>query len=85
MRKTSKGRGKGSDVINMEESGNNTNNNAAVACSQFEVSVGELQRLMESRGPAAIKFLKERYGGVQGLCKKLKTSTHEGKLLCESI
>uniref|UniRef100_A0A5K3EPV4 Calcium-transporting ATPase n=1 Tax=Mesocestoides corti TaxID=53468 RepID=A0A5K3EPV4_MESCO len=46
--------------------------------SSFEITITELQRLMEMRGASGVKFLKERYGGIQELCKKLKTSTHDG-------
>ena len=49
--------------------------------SSFEVTISDLQRLMENRGPASVKYLNERYGGIQGLCQKLKTSTHDGKWL----
>lgn len=51
--------------------------------SSFDISVPDLQRLMEARGAASIKFLKERYGGIQGLCKTLKTSTHDGE--CDTL
>ncbi|KAL7062823.1 hypothetical protein AAHC03_01458 [Spirometra sp. Aus1] len=33
---------------------------------------------METRGANAVKYLRECYGGIQGLCNKLKTSTHNG-------
>ncbi|VDK32176.1 unnamed protein product [Taenia asiatica] len=46
--------------------------------STFEVTIADLQRLMEVRGAASVKYLNERYGGIQGLCRKLKTSTHDG-------
>ncbi|VDM34045.1 unnamed protein product [Hydatigera taeniaeformis] len=59
-----------------------SNDNAAVGVarpSTFEVTTADLQRLMEARGAASVKLLNERYGGIQGLCRKLKTSTHDGK------
>ncbi|VUZ46904.1 unnamed protein product [Hymenolepis diminuta] len=46
--------------------------------SSFEVTIADLQKLMENRGAASVKFLNERFGGIQGLCSKLKTSTHDG-------
>nr|CDS22742.1 plasma membrane calcium transporting ATPase 2 [Echinococcus granulosus] len=46
--------------------------------STFEVTTADLQHLMEARGAASVKCLNERYGGIQGLCRKLKTSTHDG-------
>ncbi|VDN96753.1 unnamed protein product [Rodentolepis nana] len=57
----------------------NAENTTAVAKpSSFEVTVADLQKLMESRGACSVKYLNERYGGIQGLCTKLKTSTHDG-------
>lgn len=59
-----------------------SNENAAGGAarpSSFEVTITDLQRLMEARGAASVKYLNERYGGIQGLCRKLKTSTHDGK------
>lgn len=57
----------------------NAENATAVAKpSSFEVTVADLQKLMESRGACSVKCLNERYGGIQGLCTKLKTSTHDG-------
>lgn len=44
----------------------------------FDITVNDLQRLMETRGANAVKYLRECYGGIQGLCTKLKTSTHNG-------
>ncbi len=46
--------------------------------NQFEVTLDDLTRLIECRGSHSVKYLKERYGGIQGLCSKLKTCTHEG-------
>lgn len=59
----------------------NTENTTVVAKpSSFEVTIADLQKLMENRGAASVKCLNERFGGIQGLCSKLKTSTHDGKL-----
>ncbi|KAM9859487.1 plasma membrane calcium-transporting ATPase 2 isoform 4-T4 [Aulostomus maculatus] len=44
----------------------------------FGCSVMELRSLMELRGTEAVVKLQEDYGGVEGLCKRLKTSPTEG-------
>ncbi|TNN82154.1 Plasma membrane calcium-transporting ATPase 2 [Liparis tanakae] len=44
----------------------------------FGCSVLELRSLMELRGPEAVIKLQEDYTGVEGLCKRLKTSPTEG-------
>ncbi|XP_073324401.1 plasma membrane calcium-transporting ATPase 2 isoform X9 [Pagrus major] len=44
----------------------------------FGCSVMELRSLMELRGTEATVKLQEDYGGVEGLCKRLKTSPTEG-------
>ncbi|XP_034388454.1 plasma membrane calcium-transporting ATPase 2 isoform X2 [Cyclopterus lumpus] len=44
----------------------------------FGCSVMELRSLMELRGPEAVVKLQEDYTGVEGLCKRLKTSPTEG-------
>lgn len=44
----------------------------------FEISVKELQRLMECRGPEGVRALIANHGGVLGLCRKLKTSPQNG-------
>lgn len=53
----------------------------------FGCSVMELRSLMELRGTEAVVKLQEDYGGVEGLCKRLKTSPTEGKpvLVCLCI
>lgn len=45
----------------------------------FGCSVMELRGLMELRGTEAVVKLQEDYGGVEGLCKRLKTSPTEGE------
>ncbi|XP_068568425.1 plasma membrane calcium-transporting ATPase 2 isoform X10 [Cebidichthys violaceus] len=52
---------------------NEENHAAAFGCS-----VMELRSLMELRGPEAVVKLQEDYAGVEGLCKRLKTSPTEG-------
>ncbi|XP_039653419.1 plasma membrane calcium-transporting ATPase 2 isoform X6 [Perca fluviatilis] len=44
----------------------------------FGCSVMELRSLMELRGTEAVVKLQEDYTGVEGLCKRLKTSPTEG-------
>ncbi|XP_062272612.1 plasma membrane calcium-transporting ATPase 2 isoform X3 [Scomber scombrus] len=44
----------------------------------FGCSVMDLRLLMELRGTEAVVKLQEDYGGVEGLCKRLKTSPTEG-------
>uniref|UniRef100_A0A5K3F263 Cation_ATPase_N domain-containing protein n=1 Tax=Mesocestoides corti TaxID=53468 RepID=A0A5K3F263_MESCO len=41
---------------------------------QYGVTVTELQEMMQLRGLEAIDYIKSRYDGVIGLCKRLKTS-----------
>lgn len=45
---------------------------------EFGISVMELRELMELRGPEAVNKISERYGDVQGICRRLKTSPIEG-------
>ncbi|KAM6946780.1 plasma membrane calcium-transporting ATPase 2 isoform 5-T5 [Lycodopsis pacificus] len=52
---------------------NEENHAAAFGCS-----VMELRSLMELRGPEAVVKIQEDYAGVEGLCKRLKTSPTEG-------
>ncbi|XP_038552210.1 plasma membrane calcium-transporting ATPase 2 isoform X6 [Micropterus salmoides] len=52
---------------------NEGNHAAAFGCSLME-----LRALMELRGTEAVVKLQEDYGGVEGLCKRLKTSPTEG-------
>nr|XP_057910516.1 plasma membrane calcium-transporting ATPase 2 isoform X1 [Doryrhamphus excisus]XP_057910517.1 plasma membrane calcium-transporting ATPase 2 isoform X1 [Doryrhamphus excisus]XP_057910518.1 plasma membrane calcium-transporting ATPase 2 isoform X1 [Doryrhamphus excisus] len=44
----------------------------------FGCSLMELRSLMEMRGTEAVVKLQEDYGGVEGLCTRLKTSPTEG-------
>ncbi|XP_065316419.1 plasma membrane calcium-transporting ATPase 2-like isoform X2 [Gordionus sp. m RMFG-2023] len=46
--------------------------------SGFGVTVAQLRQLMEVRGEEGIQRLDSEFGGVQELCKKLKTSPTEG-------
>uniref|UniRef100_A0A3P9LAY8 Calcium-transporting ATPase n=1 Tax=Oryzias latipes TaxID=8090 RepID=A0A3P9LAY8_ORYLA len=52
----------------------NEGNHAA----DFGCSVMDLRSLMELRGTEGVVKLQEDYGGVEGLCKRLKTSPTEG-------
>lgn len=45
----------------------------------FGCSVVELRNLMELRSAEAVARLNDSYGGVQNVCKRLKTSPVEGK------
>ncbi|XP_020558814.1 plasma membrane calcium-transporting ATPase 2 isoform X9 [Oryzias latipes] len=54
----------------------NEGNHAA----DFGCSVMDLRSLMELRGTEGVVKLQEDYGGVEGLCKRLKTSPTEGLL-----
>ncbi|XP_059384888.1 plasma membrane calcium-transporting ATPase 2 isoform X6 [Carassius carassius] len=44
----------------------------------FGCSLSELRSLMELRGTEAVVKIQEDYGGVEGLCQRLKTSPTEG-------
>ncbi|XP_022652986.1 plasma membrane calcium-transporting ATPase 2-like isoform X4 [Varroa destructor] len=46
--------------------------------ASFTVSVQQLRELMETRGAEAIQRIRDDYGGVQELCKKLHTSPTDG-------
>jgi len=45
----------------------------------FGCSVLELRSLMELHGPEAVIKIQEDYTGIEGLCKRLKTSPTEGE------
>lgn len=45
----------------------------------FGCSMVELRNLMELRSAEAVARLNDSYGGVQNVCKRLKTSPVEGK------
>ncbi|CAH8509078.1 unnamed protein product [Schistosoma turkestanicum] len=44
----------------------------------FEITPKELQKIMDCRKLEAVKYLNEKYGGVVGLCRLLKTSPQDG-------
>uniref|UniRef100_A0A0N5CHT3 Calcium-transporting ATPase n=1 Tax=Strongyloides papillosus TaxID=174720 RepID=A0A0N5CHT3_STREA len=47
--------------------------------SQYQsVTIDDLKKLMESRGEESIKKINENYGGIEGLCKILKTDPTKG-------
>ncbi|XP_065058957.1 plasma membrane calcium-transporting ATPase 1-like [Rhopilema esculentum] len=52
----------------------------AVDGAEFNVSVEELKYLMKQRGEDGIKALDEKFGGVRGLLRSLRTSSIEGIL-----
>ncbi|KAA3681892.1 Ca2+ transporting ATPase, plasma membrane [Paragonimus westermani] len=47
----------------------------------FEIELEDLNRLMANRKQDVVKCLNERFGGLSGLCRRLKTSPTEG--ICE--
>ena len=55
-----------------------------VPADGFVVSLDELKSLMQNRGQEGISRL-EIYGGVEGLCKKLKTDPSNGKCCCVEL
>ncbi|EEC15444.1 plasma membrane ca-ATPase B2, putative [Ixodes scapularis] len=46
--------------------------------AQYGVNVQQLRELMETRGQEAIQRIREEYGGIQDLCRKLYTSPTDG-------
>ncbi|VDD74998.1 unnamed protein product [Mesocestoides corti] len=52
---------------------------------QYGVTVTELQEMMQLRGLEAIDYIKSRYDGVIGLCKRLKTSPSCGEFLINKL
>uniref|UniRef100_A0A3Q1G102 ATPase plasma membrane Ca2+ transporting 2 n=1 Tax=Acanthochromis polyacanthus TaxID=80966 RepID=A0A3Q1G102_9TELE len=65
------------DMSNSDFYAKNQRNEGSHAAA-FGCSVMELRSLMELRGTEAVVKLQEDYGGVEGLCKRLKTSPTEG-------
>ncbi|GLD45712.1 plasma membrane calcium-transporting ATPase 1-like protein [Lates japonicus] len=45
----------------------------------FGVSMTDLRSLMELRSAEAVNKIRDTYGDVQGICRRLKTSPIEGK------
>ncbi|KAA0194288.1 Plasma membrane calcium-transporting ATPase 2 [Fasciolopsis buskii] len=45
----------------------------------YECSMQELQGLMQLRGLEAVEVISRKYGGVNGLCKRLRTSPTDGE------
>lgn len=72
------------DMSNSDFYAKNQRNEENHAAS-FGCSVMELRSLMELRGPEAVIKLQEDYTGVEGLCKRLKTSPTEGELPSSSV
>uniref|UniRef100_A0A0K0F2H5 Calcium-transporting ATPase n=1 Tax=Strongyloides venezuelensis TaxID=75913 RepID=A0A0K0F2H5_STRVS len=46
--------------------------------SNFEIDVKDLRSLMELRGNEALEVINKKYGGIENLCKKLKTDSMNG-------
>ena len=49
------------------------------AGGKYGCTIPELQELMRHRGPDGCHKIKNDYGGVTELCRRLKTSPTEGK------
>jgi Ca2+ transporting ATPase len=49
-----------------------------MSSSEYEISLAELRQLMEYRGNEALEKINTTYGGVTGLCQKLKTEASQG-------
>ncbi len=47
--------------------------------AEFEVTLKELRELNEFRGAEAREKIKQDYGDIQTLCKRLKTSPTDGE------
>nr|CDS15502.1 Ca2 transporting ATPase plasma membrane [Echinococcus granulosus] len=56
----------------------NPTSSSDAAYKSYGVTVSELQEMMQLRGLEAIEYIKSRYDGVNGLCKRLKTSPNSG-------
>ncbi|BHF61032.1 ATPase, Ca transporting, plasma membrane [Sparganum proliferum] len=48
------------------------------ASEKYGCTVQELQEMMQLRGAEAVEYIKSKYGGIDGLCKRLRTSPHNG-------
>jgi len=46
----------------------------------FGISTMDLRNLMELRSGEAVASIRDGYGDVQGICRRLKTSPIEGKM-----
>ncbi|XP_076124820.1 plasma membrane calcium-transporting ATPase 4 isoform X2 [Alosa pseudoharengus] len=53
-------------------------NSVADGEGEFGITVMDLRELMELRSTEAVNKITERYGDVQGICRRLKTSPIEG-------
>ena len=52
--------------------------NSRPSAIYFNCPLKDLKDVMQLRGPAAYEAVQSKYGGVEGLCKLLKTSPIEG-------
>ncbi|KAK7915932.1 hypothetical protein WMY93_011693 [Mugilogobius chulae] len=64
------------DMSNSDFYAKNQRNEGSPAAG-FGCSLMELRTLMELRGSEAVVKIQDDYGGVEGLCKRLKTSPTE--------
>ena len=49
------------------------------SADHLTITVDELKTLMEYRGMEAVEMIKDAYGTVSNLCRRLMTSENEGK------
>lgn len=48
---------------------------------EYGITLEELRDLMQIKGADAVETISKKYGGVLEICKKLYTSTSEGKFI----
>jgi len=56
---------------------------AATFGTKFGCTPKELKELMEIRGPEAVARIRNKYGTVDEMCKRLLVHPNEGELHCE--
>lgn len=59
--------------------------NEANHAGEFGCTLEELRSLMELRGSEAVIKIREDYGDMDGLCRRLKTSPTDGKLAAMAL
>ncbi|VDP83999.1 unnamed protein product [Echinostoma caproni] len=53
---------------------------ASAAPDSFDIELDDLKKLMANRKEDVSKYLQEKFGGLSGLCKRLKTSPTNGDI-----
>lgn len=66
------------DMTNSDFYSKNQSNDSNHA-GGFGCGLMELRSVMEVRGTEAVVKIQEDYGGIEGLCQRLKTSTTDGE------